>query len=315
MDNGKQEGCVLALGNFDGIHLGHRALMEEVFKKKLSLGAKGEVLTFSPHPLTYFTGQTLPLLMNDEDKIQFFYDYMGIDKVSVWAFGHKLSSTSPEGFLKWIMKDFGNIRHLVVGFNYTFGKGGKGDTAFIEEFCREQKIACSVIPAVCVNQGVVSSSRIRQLISQGELEEANQLLGYWYSISGEVKKGNQLGREMGFNTANILPDAIRQLPPNGVYAARIRWQGNYYDGVVNIGCRPTVDKEGSPKILESHLFLEGDPDLYGQNLKVYLAKFIRPEKRFKSREELKAEVHFNIRQARDYLSQIPLKQHLPNQIK
>lgn len=310
-----KENFVLAVGNFDGLHLGHRALMEELFKQKQKWGAKSGVITFSPHPLTYLTGKTPPMLMTDEDKQDFLHRYMAIDHVNVLPFNKELAELPPREFLKSLMQAYENVRHLVVGFNFTFGRFGEGDTAFLRDFCLSRGIGFSIIPAICGSCGVVSSSSIREKIAQGDIEGANEMLGYWYSLKGVVQKGRQLGRLLGFRTANILPDIRRQLPPKGVYATRIARQGQYFDGIANIGCRPTVEEGKESLLLEAHLFLEDEPDLYGEELEVFFGRFIRPEERFEDLKELKQNIGENILTAKEFLAAIPPQSHLPKSIK
>ncbi len=315
MNNNLKKGCVLAIGNFDGIHLGHRALMAEVFKQKERLNALGGVITFFPHPLAYLKGQTPPLLMAEEDKQEFFYKYMGIDRVSVLNFDENLANEPPADFLNRIISEYENVLHIVVGFDFTFGKFGKGDGEFLRDFCLCRGIGLSIIPAVCSEYGVVSSSSIREKLAQGDIIAANKMLGYWYNIKGCVEKGRQIGRTIGFHTANIAPDENRQLPPNGVYAARMEYKDNYYDGIVNLGCRPTVDKASKDVIMEAHLFMKNQPDFYNQELRVFFGNFIRAERRFKNLEELKGNIEANSETAKEFLKKIPPLAHLPKVIK
>jgi riboflavin kinase/FMN adenylyltransferase len=310
-----KNGKVLALGNFDGIHLGHRALMAEVFKRKTLLGACGEILTFSPHPLVYLAGAAPPLLMEEDEKLIFFRDYMGIDKVNTWEFNAALSATSAADFLKSIHAVFDDLRHVVVGFNYSFGKGGQGKATFVKHYCDAENIGCTIIPAVYLNKQIISSSCIREQIAAGNMDYANKMLGYWYNISGRVEKGNQIGRVIGFNTANISLNVRRQLPPNGVYAARAAIEGKCCDAIVNIGLRPTLGGKNKDTILEAHLLADNIPSLYGKTLRVYLAKFMRPEKTFADLSCLRAEIAENIKAVKCYLKKIPFDEHLPKAIK
>lgn len=306
---------VLAIGNFDGLHMGHRVLMEELQKQKELHRAQSAVITFRPHPLEVIRGATPPLLMSDQEKAAFLLDYYGVDDVYFLDFSQGLAQMPPADFLRETLLEKYPASHLVVGFNFTYGRGGAGDAAGLERFCQEQQIGLSVIPAVRSPYGIVSSSAIRQKLMAGDIQAANEMLGYWYSLKGVVEQGDKRGQRLGWRTANISPSPDRALPRNGVYAARILWRGELFDGVVNVGRRPTIYDQAGQLLLEAHLFAKGQPDLYGQELQIFFGAFIRPEKRFESLAALSAEIHANSEEAKAILSRFGPKSHLPKALK
>ncbi|MEG1501025.1 MAG: riboflavin kinase, partial [Clostridiales bacterium] len=239
---------IIALGNFDGLHLGHKALLEEIIAIKKAMAEDNKksisaVVTFYPHPLAYLKGYSPPLLLGDEEKAAFLKEYMAIDEICTLNFDEKMANSDPQSFLEQLLLEKMPACHVVIGFNFRFGYQGKGDGEFLKNFCRQHNIGISIIPAVKDDLGIISSSFIREKISQGQIEAADQMLGYWYHMAGKVVHGKQLGRTIGFHTANVLPPQNRQLPPNGVYAVRVIYHGCLYSGIANIGFRPTVEKK------------------------------------------------------------------------
>jgi len=305
----------VAIGDFDGLHLGHRALFAELAAKKKELGIETAAITFDPHPLLTIFGKA-PLYLNSlEDKIKMLLHYYGADEVIVLPFNKEFAAMEQSEFIDEILIKKLNIKHIVVGFNFTFAKNGAGKAEDLKNICADRQIGVSIMPATESMHGIISSTLIRSYIEEGKLEEANSLLGYWYFISGEVLTGRQVGRGIGYATANIELDKEQCRPPRGVYAVRIDYDGMTYDGIANIGNRPTFAQENLPEILEVHLFAEESLHLYGQNLRVYLGKYLRAEQRFDSIDALKAQIARDKSAAEEFLSSCSTLEHLPRPIK
>ena len=299
-----------AIGNFDGFHLAHQELIKTLSIKAKENNAKAVVISFDPHPLAVLFEKP-PLLLSDPgDKEQIMQACFNIDEVIKLSFTKELAVLPPETFVQEILQKQLQVRHVFVGFNFTFGAKGLGNAENIHDTCARFGIEATVLPAFSCEYGVVSSSLVRECLSDGNLAAANKMLGYWYKFSGVTEKGNQYGRMLGFPTANIRISLSRQTPPYGVYAARAELGGKTYDAVANLGVKPTVTSE-KLLLLETHLFGITDEDLYGCPITIYLEQFIRPEKKFNSKDELKTAVLENITEAKVILSGKTEKEHLP----
>lgn len=305
----------VAIGDFDGLHLGHRALFEELAAKKNELGIKTAALTFDPHPLSTIFGQA-PLYLNTlEEKIGMLIQYYGVDEVIVLPFDKQLAAMEQNDFIDQILIKGLNVKHVVIGFNFTFGKCGAGKADDLRNLCADRQIGVSILPAKESRYGIISSTLIRSYIAKGELTYVNNMLGYWYYVCGEVLTGRQVGRGIGFATANIELDKEQCRPPRGVYAVRVDFAGMTFDGVANIGIRPTFKHEKLPEILEVHLFTEEPLHLYGHKLRIYFGKYLRPEQCFDDIEALKTQIACDISATKEFLSASSPTEHLPRPIK
>ncbi len=302
----------IAIGNFDGLHLGHRALFEQLAAMKKSLGSKSEILTFDPHPLTLIKGDAPQLLTGEKLKLSLLVDYFAIDKVVPMEFTPELMNISPENFVREIIVEKLKANHLIVGYNFTFAEGGIGDAALLRQLCGEYNIDVTIVDEVESAFGVISSSNIRKHLLAGDLAAVNEMLGYWFALEGEVVYGNQLGHTFGYPTANFYPEQNQAVPRNGVYAAKIEHNGQTYDGVVNFGVKPTVGGITRP-LIEAHLF-DIDLDLYGQKIRTWLGQYLRPEQKFKDFEQLKAQMKQDSVKAREFLAHVAANKHLPKRI-
>jgi len=280
---------VVAIGNFDGLHVGHQELMRRMRRQKERLGGKSAVLTFHPHPLTLITGQAPPLLTTAAEKRSLLVASGATDELVELPFDEQLRHSSPQHFVEEVVIGRAGARQVVVGFNFRFGAQGAGDAQLLQSLCAARGVGVEIVEAVSGPYGLVSSSNIRKHLQAGDMEAVNSMLGYCYSLSGQVVKGQQLGRQLGFPTANFPPPADKALPPYGVYAARVAWQGQVYDSVVNLGFKPTLGSTEAKLLVEAHLF-DVEPELYGENLTVYLLYFLRGERRFADLTELKAQI-------------------------
>lgn len=307
---------VIALGNFDGVHRGHRKVIEPVAVAArmsspvlagavcgaVEAGSLGQstapiatVVTFCPHPQEFFTGQRRLLLTPIPEKAQYLQT-IGIEQLVLLPFNWTLANLTPQEFVEQILVQRLQSRQISVGQDFRFGRKRAGTVADLQQIAAQYGIPVEVASLYLHDGERISSSAIRQALSQGELDRANELLGRAYTLVGEVVTGKQLGRTIGFPTANLkLPDD-KFLPRCGVYSVWVKSaELGQQPGVMNIGYRPTV--EGQQISVEVHL-LDWSGDLYGQTLTVSLEQFLRPEQKFASLEDLKAQIQRDAEQAR-----------------
>lgn len=301
-----------AIGNFDGLHLGHRALMEKLYEIKTRYGGSSAVVTFSPHPLTLIRGKAPVLLTGERLKDELLLEHFGVDEIVTLIFDEKLMNSTPEQFVDDVIVDRLGVKEIVVGYNFTYAARGAGTAETLKEQCAARGINVNIIPEVDSRLGTVSSTNVRSRLQQGHLDEVNELLGYWFCMEGEVIHGNHIGRTIGFPTANFVPEEGQAVMTNGVYAGRIEYRGATYDGVINFGVKPTIGGETRP-LVEANLF-DVDIDLYEDTIRVYFGKFLRPERKFSGLPELTAQIAADSRHAREFLAQCDAKKHLPKRI-
>ena len=282
-------GAVLALGNFDGVHRGHAAVLARARTLAAELERKPGAAVFSPHPRRVFQPDAEPFaLMSDAQRVRAL-QAEGAQIIHHIVFDHALSRMSPEGFVEAVLHQGLGAAGVVTGADFCFGKGRAGSAVDLQRLCQARAIRCVIAEAVAAKdaQGKISSSDVRQALREGDPEQAAALLGRPFAIEGPVSRGDQRGRTIGFPTANVaLGDYVR--PAFGVYATRSRLEdGRLAPGVANLGRRPTV--AGSEARLEVHLF-DFSEDLYGQTLETELIAFIRPETKFDGLDQLKAQI-------------------------
>lgn len=282
---------VMSLGNFDGVHLGHRAILQATAAAAKRLGARSSALIFTPHPLQVLTPDRFPsLLITTEDRISLLGE-AGIDYVFVQQFTKAFAGITAESFARVVLKEVLDVSGVVVGFDYTFGCHGSGTSADLLCFGEMLGFNVEVIPPVTVNNVPVSSSAIRVLLSSGKVEEAAEMLGYPFYLRGKVVRGDGRGRQLGFPTANLQVSYELVQPGHGVYFTRVMLAGRSIWGVANAGRRPTFCK-GEPA-LEIHL-LDTEGDFYGQELTVYFLKKIRNEVTFAGSTQLIEQINRDI---------------------
>ena len=270
-----------ALGSFDGLHLGHR----QVIGNTLSVpGLRPAVITFQQNPSVSLQKKPVPLLTTNEQKLALLEE-MGVEVVYLLSF-EQIRDMEPEDFVEALYRVC-RVRALSCGFNFRFGKNGRGDAGLLKELCREKGIGLSVTPPVSVAGETVSSTRIRACLEQGDVQQAGQLLGRPFGYDFEVTHGRQLGRTWGTPTINQPFPQGYVLPRFGVYASLVEVEGQKYYGVTNIGVKPTV---GSDCALSETWIPEFSGDLYGKKVPVELLDFIRPERKFDSLDQLKNEI-------------------------
>lgn len=272
----------IALGSFDGLHLGHMKLIDTVIQKAKENEAKSLVFTFDNHPLTIINSKKTPkLIMNQENK-NHILESKGLDMINYVHFNEEFMKIDPEVFIKNIVECY-NVKGIVVGFNYRFGHKNKGDINLLKELSKVYNFRLYVIEPVKYNEKIISSSRIRKSILNGKVNEANEMLNRKYMISGTVVKGRQLGRTFGFPTANIELDYKYILPEIGVYYTNVEYNENKFKGITNIGTNPTVN--GNSLTIETNI-LDFDENIYGKQIKLYFVDKIRNQKKFDSIDEL-----------------------------
>ncbi|HEY5037466.1 MAG TPA: bifunctional riboflavin kinase/FAD synthetase [bacterium] len=267
---------VITIGVFDGVHLGHQALVRNTVSLAKKLKAKPVALTFKDHPMHVLKGgPRIPFLLPRNETFELLKEE-GIQLVHALQFTKAFSKKSPEQFVQWL-RGLGSLRGVVVGQKFRFGQGAKGDVSFLKVLGKKYGFQVRAVKPVRVGGSVVSSSLIRQLLMNGKMEEARNRLGRPYSIEGEVVHGKHMGHQIGFPTANLR--CIQFLPKDGVYACAVRVGSKVYRAGMNLGKRPTFKDDDHHRQAEVHL-LHYFGKLYGKRMKVYLFKYLRAEKKF-----------------------------------
>src|SRR6185312_5678681 len=296
-DAGALQGAVVAIGNFDGVHRGHRAVIGAALARARSLGRKAAALTFSPHPRKFFRPQEpLFALSSEHDKLRLLAA-TGLDGAVVMRFDAALAGTSAQDFVERILVGRLGIGGAAIGFDFHFGQNRAGSPEYLAEQGARLGFAVDIVPPLEDEGRPVSSGAVRRALSEGRVVEAAELLGSPWFVSGEVVHGEKRGRTLGFPTANMKLDPACGLK-HGIYAVRARVEGRLVDGVASFGRRPMFD-DGAP-LLETFLF-DFDGDLYGRTIEVALIGWIRPEQKFDSIETLKRVMASDSAQARDAL--------------
>lgn len=285
LDSEISQEATIALGNFDGLHSGHKALIEEVVEMAKKLNCRSSVLMFKTHTKNTTDGISQELLTSRSQKHDILRE-MGIDIIYEIEFTKQIMRMSPEAFVTDFLVGHLKAKGVVVGYDYRFGFKASGDVTTLDGLCKANDIALSVKKAVTYEDEAISSTRIRSAVKEGDVKLAQALLTRPFTIRGKVVPGKQLGRTIGIPTANILYNANYVVPKYGVYLTGVTVDGKYYYGATNIGTNPTFDEQGIK--VETYLYdYEGD-SLYGKIIDVALLDFIRPEEAFDGVEALKA---------------------------
>lgn len=288
---------VLTIGNFDGVHLGHREIFRAVVSKARDTGGTAAVLTFEPHPLCFLAPEHAPPRINTlQEKIRLL-EASCIDLLIVLEFNRQLAELSAEQFVRDILVEKLAVQQLIVGYDYAFGRNREGDLDFLRDRAEQYGFSLGVLGPISRNGEVYSSTRIRNSLQEGDVAGVVAVLGRNFTLDGLVVHGAGRGQTLGFPTANLETDK-EILPANGVYAVKVKWNERLYDAVVNIGNRPTFDNQSAT--LEIHL-LDFNQNLYGETLRLYFVERLRAELRFDSVEALKLAVHRDISLARTLL--------------
>ena len=288
---------IFALGFFDGVHLGHQALLRACVALAEEMDSETAAITFESHPQSLFSDSIPPLITTLEDRFRLLLRY-GVDHVYYFPVTKEVMGTPWRDFLDTLI-DWGAVG-FVCGEDFHFGHKGEGDPEKLSTFCKERGLPCVIVPEQTADGQRISSTHIRTLLEGGEVEEANRFLGHPHILSGTVVPGRQLGRTIGIPTANLeLPEGVLT-PKFGVYACRVRIGDESYLAVTNVGMRPTVSGH---HITVEPWILDFDGDLYGKTIILEFHVFLRPEKKFDSLDALKAAIEENARQTREYFKE------------
>ncbi len=294
---------VVTMGIFDGVHKGHRALLDYLVTSSVKAGGESVVVTFNPHPRLVLPGnkEGLSFLTTLDEKKELL-EQASIGHLVIIRFDRDLSNLEASEFIRRILVGKIGVRHFVIGYDHHFGKSRKGDLGVIRKCGELFDFTVEQVNEVTVPEGPISSTAIREALLSGRLEDANRWLGYDYSLSGKVIGGRKLGRSLGFPTANIQPvDKYKLIPANGVYAVNVLLNGKTLPGVMSVGLNPTVNKDLSKRFLEVHIFnFEGN--LYDQDIRVKFRFRLRDEIRFDTVEQLAVQMELDRQQAMRLLS-------------
>lgn len=284
----------IALGKFDGIHIGHMKLINSILAKR-SEGLKSLVFTFDTSAVSFFSGRTIKEVTTLKEK-EYIFEQLGIDYLVEYPLTKESSLVNPSDFIKDILCRGLGMKYMAAGEDVSFGAKGAGNAALLSSMADECGYELEIIDKLKYGDREVSSTYIREEIEMGHMEVVSELLGHPYSFAGVVARGKQLGRRFGMPTMNQYPDAEKILPPFGVYYSKILYKDKWYNGITNIGIRPTLE-DGEHVSVESYLY-DFDEEIYGQEIVTSLTGFKRPEMRFDSIDALKAQIGQDIEDGR-----------------
>jgi riboflavin kinase/FMN adenylyltransferase len=285
--------AIVTIGTFDGVHLGHQKILKRLFELKQETGLKTVVLTFEPHPrkVLFPDQKNLRLITTINEKLELFEKY-GVDVAVVYPFTSEFSKLESELYVRQILIKQLNVKYLVIGYDHRFGKNRQGDIHTLKEFAAAEDFLIEEISAKDIDNIAVSSSKIRKALEEGDLDLATNYLGHRFFLSGLVIKGKQLGKTIGFPTANIKPEAEEKIiPRTGVYFVSVELNGLKFYGMTNIGYNPTTDLDRQIKI-EVNIF-DFDQDIYGVTLKIIFLKRLRDEQKFENLEMLTQQLYLD----------------------
>ncbi|HUF04620.1 MAG TPA: bifunctional riboflavin kinase/FAD synthetase [Aridibacter sp.] len=290
---------VLTLGVFDGLHLGHQAIMKNVVERASASEAVPTVITFDPHPRAVLHPESAPPMLQTFDQRLANFNVLGIEQAIVIRFTKEFADCKAEEFLREIVHERLQAREIYLGHGFAFGKGRRGDIGLLRKMSGEFGFTADEVPEVRLRGIRISSSRIRELLKDGKVNLARRMLGRPYGIEGVIIRGDRRGHTIGFPTANLKPEN-RVVPKFGVYATATLIEGVWMKGVTNVGVRPTFESDSEPSI-ETHVF-DFEDDLYGSVLRVRFLHRIRSEKKFSGIDELKVQIARDVETAKRYFS-------------
>lgn len=289
-------GCITAIGNFDGVHLGHQALILRCVRLARERDKHAAVLTFSPHPSEVLKPGTAVRRLTLTSEKLLLLEQLGVQTVLAQRFTPELSQLSPDAFFHRFLEQGLRASRIHVGRDFRFGKDRTGDTTWLKSMAESSGMELEVQPEVSHSGVRISSTAIRDLVCAGDIPTAGKLLGRPYFVFGTIVRGDQRGRQLGFPTANLSIASEKLLPPNGVYVGRFHWKRGAYRCVVNIGLRPTFTSADSITV-EAHV-LDFNHDIYDQFIRLELFERLRPERKFSNREELVRQIKGDVEQAK-----------------
>lgn len=292
---------VIALGFFDGVHIGHGALLKKTAERAKELGCMSTAFTFDRAPKEYVTGVPVPLLTNPTERSALIREVYGIEQVIVEPFDQEMMTMPWQDFIDNLLLRKYHAAHLVAGHDFHFGHKNQGTPELLQEYCAAHGIGCDIIPKVEYQGLTVSSTLIRSLVEAGEVERASEFLGHFHAMTGTVEHGFGIGKERLFPTVNLIPHGTTILPARGVYATKVHLEnGEIYPGVTNVGTRPTVGT-GSGVTVETNL-IGFSGDLYGQHIRVDFCLRLRDEMKFSSTKELHDQIAQDIAKTKSVFS-------------
>lgn len=287
----------IGLGNFDGLHIAHMALINTLISESKQRGLDSVLYSFTKHPENIIRKKLFTPLITSTNKKVRLLELTQLDYTYFEEFDEFFSRMSPEAFIKDILVDKLKMKLAVTGYDYRFGYKGQGDVAFLRELGQKYNYKVITIPVIKVDDDIISSTLIRKYVKKGDMDSAFKLLGRHYSITGVVEKGKRIGNKLGFPTANIYPEEYLLMPMDGVYVTRTLLDGKIYNSITNIGNNPTFNER--KKSIETYI-LDYSGDIYGKDIEVFFLKKTRGEKKFNTIDELVEQIRKDIESARQY---------------
>jgi riboflavin kinase/FMN adenylyltransferase len=301
-DYNKKGKSIVTIGTFDGVHIGHKLILEKLIQNAKERDCESVVLTFFPHPRMVLQESSDVKLINTIEEKSELIGKIGIENLIIHPFDQKFSRLTAEEFVKTILVDLLNIKKIIIGYDHRFGRNRTANIDDLIVYGKQYDFEVEQISAQEINDNAVSSTKIRNAILEGNISLANKYLGYNYTFSGEVVKGKQLGRTIGFPTANIqIKESYKLIPKNGVYIVKSNLDGNTIFGMMNIGNRPTVN--GEHQTIEVNFF-NFDTDIYNKIISIEILDFIREEQKFDSLDSLKSQLNKDQQTSLSYISKI-----------
>jgi len=297
---GEQEPIVLTIGSFDGIHRGHRALIDQARTEARAVGGRAWVLTFDPHPLKVLRPEAAPALLTSTDHKLALLAHCDVEGVVLLPFTPELAQKTPEEFLEELRQSVPALTSIVVGKNWRFGRGARGDPPLLRALAARLNLRTTIVEPICWHGSPISSSRIRATVEHGELEAAAEMLGRPFSVMGRVIHGQKRGRALGFPTANVRPENEVK-PPAGVYAVRARLDAELHDGAAYLSRDAAVGGEARYWAVEVYLF-HFEHELYGRELEIFFLAHLRGDRHFNRDRDLKAQIREDVRQVQERLA-------------
>ena len=290
---------VIAMGTFDGVHLGHQKLLKRLVERAREVSGESVLITYYHHPLETIHRKTFPYLLTEKEAKDKLLNSLGVDCILYLNFNEEIAEMSPRMFLEKIIVDELKTKEIIVGYDTHFGKERRGDHTFLQENAAEYGFNVELVPPLKIDNKIVSSSIIRDFIREGNVQEAARLLGRNYSISGVVHTGHKIGRDLGFPTINVIPaDKNKLIPALGVYFCKVKVEETEYFGVTNVGYSPTLKTTGILEV-ETHI-IDFHGDLYGKKVEVNFCKKLREELYFETMEQLIEAIKNDVIAARKY---------------
>lgn len=293
-----EEPTAISLGKFDGIHRGHELLLEQLLKQKKEKGYATVIFTFNIPPRKVLNAQETKVLTTNEEKMHMFESF-GIDYLIECPFTPEVMNMEPEAFIEMLVKNF-SVKCVVAGEDFCFGHNRRGNYRLLQEYATKWSYETIILPKIKEEERDISSTFVREEIVSGHIERANKLLGYPYFVSGEVRHGNRIGRTIGFPTINLIPPENKLLPAFGVYITKVLIDGTIYQGVTNVGCKPTIEGQ-NPVGVETYI-LDFEQDVYNKTVIVTFMKRLREERKFVDLNELLAQMKLDVEEAKKYFA-------------